>query len=130
MLTRTVLSLVCLASLSCASTTSPATSTSSTAPRSIIFLIADGAGAAHFTVAKMLRGDDFQTGRLPYTGMYRCDFFCDGSIPAAATTPDRKTGMFFSVIGPMPRAFATCSASDRETIVATIARRTAATPPM
>lgn len=69
MLTRTVLSILCLVSLSCVSATSPATSPAPRSPRSIIFLIADGAGTAHFTVARMLRGADFQTGRLPYTGL-------------------------------------------------------------
>jgi alkaline phosphatase len=32
-------------------------------------MIADGSGVAHFTVAKMIRGAQFQTGRLPYAGL-------------------------------------------------------------
>ena len=38
-------------------------------PKTIILLIADGAGAAHFTAGWMTRGADFHTFRLPYAGL-------------------------------------------------------------
>lgn len=85
MLTRPVLSIVCLVSLSCASATSPDTSISPSTPRSIIFLIADGAGTAHFTVARMLRGADFQTGRLPYTGVVATSPLDDSIVTDSAS---------------------------------------------
>jgi alkaline phosphatase len=37
-------------------------------PKNIILLIADGAGPAHYTVAKHLRGDQFRTGTMPVVG--------------------------------------------------------------
>ena len=50
MMTRSFLSLICIASLSCASATKPLTSPAPSTPRSIILMIADGSGVAHFTV--------------------------------------------------------------------------------
>ena len=67
MLSRTLLPSVLLAFFAC-TTATPTVAAASTKPRSIIFLIADGGGVAHFTVAKMIRGAQFQTGRFPYSG--------------------------------------------------------------
>src|SRR5688500_12538869 len=38
-------------------------------PKNIILLIADGAGPAHFTLAKIRRGADFNIGRMPVVGL-------------------------------------------------------------
>ena len=68
MMTRTACALVSFLFLSCA-TTAPPASDAPSLPRSIILLIADGAGSSHFTVGRMVRGEDFQIGRLPYSGL-------------------------------------------------------------
>jgi alkaline phosphatase len=68
MLSRTLLSSLLFAFFACTSATTPVAAAPSK-PRSIIFLIADGAGVAHFTVGKMVRGAQFQTGRFPYSGL-------------------------------------------------------------
>lgn len=39
------------------------------APRNVILLIADGGGTAHFTLAKLRRGADFNIGRMPVVGL-------------------------------------------------------------
>ena len=57
-------------------------------PKSIIFLIADGAGAAHFTVARMVRGNSFQVGRMTTTGLVATSPVVDSRVTdsAAAAT--------------------------------------------
>lgn len=82
-----VLFLLCAAALSCSSATAAPPSPPAR-PRSIILLIADGAGPAHFTVARQLRGPSFQTGRLPVTGMVSTSPLPDSQVTdsAAAAT--------------------------------------------
>src|SRR5215210_4521135 len=38
-------------------------------PKNIIFIVGDGTGPAHYTAAKILRGADFQIGRMPVVGL-------------------------------------------------------------
>jgi alkaline phosphatase len=38
-------------------------------PHGIVLIVGDGMGAAHFTLARMLRGDEFRIGRLPHVGL-------------------------------------------------------------
>lgn len=38
-------------------------------PRGIVLVVGDGMGAAHFTLARLLRGDRFEIGRLPEAGL-------------------------------------------------------------
>jgi alkaline phosphatase len=61
---------------------------SSEIPKSIILLIADGSGSAHFTTGRMLRGEKFQIGRLPSTGMVSTSPLPDSFVTdsAAAAT--------------------------------------------
>lgn len=68
---RISLFILCAAASGCATSASSAGAATEppARPKSIIFLIADGAGAAHFTVAQMIRGDSFQVGRMPTTGL-------------------------------------------------------------
>ena len=39
------------------------------APKNVILLIADGTGAAHYTVAKQVRGEQFRIGSMPVVGL-------------------------------------------------------------
>ncbi|HVG24001.1 MAG TPA: alkaline phosphatase [Thermoanaerobaculia bacterium] len=39
-------------------------------PKNIILLVADGAGPAHFTAAKNLRGENFRIGTMPVVGLH------------------------------------------------------------
>ena len=58
------------------------------APKNVILLIADGAGSAHFTAAKNLRGDAFRIGAMPVIGMHTtsCADRAVTDSAAAATT--------------------------------------------
>lgn len=54
----------------CAVTTAAQTSSKpAETPRNIIVFISDGAGPAHYTAAKNLRGADFNIGRMPVLGL-------------------------------------------------------------
>jgi alkaline phosphatase len=44
--------------------------TASQAPKNVILLVADGAGPAHFTVARSLRGESFRIGTMPVVGLH------------------------------------------------------------
>lgn len=66
---RSRLALLALAALSGASVPAVAAPQPVKVPRSIILIIGDGMGAAHFTAARILRASDFQTGRLPVVGL-------------------------------------------------------------
>lgn len=59
-----------LAVLSCASGTATAPQQEKS-PKSIILIIGDGMGPAQFTAARILRGSEFQSGRLPVSGLVR-----------------------------------------------------------
>lgn len=48
-----------------AATPEPATAT----PRGIVLIVGDGMGSAHFTLARLLRGNAYQIGRLPKVGL-------------------------------------------------------------
>jgi alkaline phosphatase len=38
-------------------------------PKNVILIVGDGTGPAHYTAAKILRGNDFQIGRMPVVGL-------------------------------------------------------------
>ncbi|HEX2139950.1 MAG TPA: alkaline phosphatase [Woeseiaceae bacterium] len=38
-------------------------------PRGIVLVVGDGMGSAHFKLARILRGDEYAIGQLPYTGL-------------------------------------------------------------
>ena len=59
-----------LAVLSCTSGTATAPQQAKS-PKSIILIIGDGMGPAQFTAAQILRGSEFQSGRLPVSGLVR-----------------------------------------------------------
>lgn len=45
------------------------TSAGDTAPRGIVLIVGDGMGSAHFTLARILRGNQYNIGQLPHTGL-------------------------------------------------------------
>jgi len=69
LMVRFCLALLTLTVLSCASGSVVAAPQPAKPPKSIILIIGDGMGAAHFTAARILCGLDFQSGRLPVTGL-------------------------------------------------------------
>ncbi|HUP45755.1 MAG TPA: alkaline phosphatase [Thermoanaerobaculia bacterium] len=79
-MTRTILALLCFLFCTFAG--------AAEAPRSILFLIADGAAISQFTVTRILRGAEFQTGRLPSTGLVATSPLPDSIVTdsAAAAT--------------------------------------------
>jgi alkaline phosphatase len=81
--------MLCAALAGCSSS-SPALSAAPqpARPKSIIFLIADGSGAAHFTVARMIRGESFHVGRMTTTGLVATSPVADSRVTdsAAAAT--------------------------------------------
>lgn len=95
MTVRAVLSLVSVVFLSCAGTgPAPSPSQSPTRPKSIILMIADGAGSSQFTAARMLRGAEFQTGRLPFTGLVATSPVADSIVAdSAASATAYATGV-------------------------------------
>jgi alkaline phosphatase len=89
MMTRTGAILSSFLFLSCATTPpAPVAVHDPSKPKSIILLIADGAGAAHFTVGRIKRGADFQIGRLATTGLVSTSPLVDSIVTdsAAAAT--------------------------------------------
>ena len=83
---RVLLFILCAAAFLACSATSNAAPPAR--PKSIIFLIADGAGSAHFTAARMLREKSFQIGRMPVTGLVATSPLEDSRVTdsAAAAT--------------------------------------------
>lgn len=70
LMVRTRLALLVLFLLSCSSSSSLiAAPQPGRMPKSIILIVGDGMGAAHFTAARILRGSEFQSGRMPVTGL-------------------------------------------------------------
>lgn len=63
------IALLSLTVLSCASGSVVAAPQPARSPKGIILIIGDGMGAAHFTAARILRGNEFQSGRLPVVGL-------------------------------------------------------------
>lgn len=84
---RILVVLASLLSLSCA-TVAPPVPQPAAAPKTIILLIADGAGSAHFTVGRLMRGPAFQIGRLTSTGLVAASPLEDSIVTdsAAAAT--------------------------------------------
>ena len=100
MLMRVVFSLFAYISLSCAGVTPTRTPPPPSRPTSIILMIADGAGPAHFTVARMLRGPQFQTGRLPFTGLVATSPVTDSIVTdSAAAATAYATGFTTTRLG-------------------------------
>lgn len=66
---RSRIALLTLTVFSCASGSVVAAPRPARAPKGIILIIGDGMGAAHFTAARILRGSEFQSGRLPVVGL-------------------------------------------------------------
>ena len=93
MIIRVACAVASLLFLSCASV-APAASEPARLPRSIILLIADGAGSSHFTVGRIVRGEDFQIGRLPYAGLVATGPLEDSIVPdSAAAATAYSTGV-------------------------------------
>lgn len=63
------------------------------APRGIILIIGDGMGAAHFTLARLLRGDDFEIGRLPEAGHVATASANERATDSAAAATAYATGV-------------------------------------
>lgn len=89
MISRSVVALAGFLFLSCATTpAAPPVVHDPSKPMSIILLIADGSGAAQFTVGRIKRGSDFQIGRLATTGLVATSPLIDSIVTdsAAAAT--------------------------------------------
>ena len=85
---RPLLFILCAGLAGCAASAPTQPDPSAPRPKSIIFLIADGSGAAHFTVAQMVRGTSFQIGRMTTTGLVATSPVADSRVTdsAAAAT--------------------------------------------
>lgn len=86
-MTSRFLAITVLIFLSCTSAV-PQAATPRLKPKSIILLIADGSGPAHFAAGWMTRKDDWQIFRLPYTGLVATSPLSDSIVTdsAAAAT--------------------------------------------
>ena len=61
-------------------------------PKNIILIVGDGTGTVHFQAAKILRGKDFQTGRLPVIGLVTTDAADSAVTDSAAAASALATG--------------------------------------
>lgn len=67
---RSTLPYLLLLLLACRMAVAPGPAgTTATRPKNIILLVGDGMGITHVTVARILRGEEFQMGRMPVTGI-------------------------------------------------------------
>lgn len=115
---------VLLASVSCFSTVSapqvPADASSAgrplppergATPKNVILFIGDGMGVSHVTLARLLRGGEFQMGRMPVTGLYTShsasSFVTDSAASATAIATGVKTTNRMVGVDPSGRAHAT-----------------------
>lgn len=64
-------------------------------PKNIILIIGDGMGASHVTLARLLRGSEFEMGRMPVTGLIMThsasSFVTDSAAAATAMATGVKT---------------------------------------
>lgn len=61
-------------------------------PKNVILFIGDGMGPAHFTVARLNRGPDFQIGRMPVVGLVATQSANDAVTDSAAAATAYATG--------------------------------------
>ena len=92
-------------------------------PHGIILIIGDGMGAAHFTLARLLRGDDYRIGTLPQTGLVATASANSRATDSAASATAYATGIKTNnrVLGMDP------SGRPHETVVEIAERRGLAT---
>lgn len=137
MMTRPFFSLISIAFLSCTTATKPLPSPAPAIPRSVILMIADGAGAAHFTAGRMVRGAAFQTGRLPYSGLVSTSPLEDSTVTdSAASATAFATGVRVSYTAlsmdragkKLPTALEAAEALDKSTGLVTTTNFWDATP--
>ena len=62
-------------------------------PHGIILIVGDGMGAAHFTLARLLRGDEYRIGRLPQTGLVATASANSRATDSAAAATAYATGI-------------------------------------
>lgn len=67
--------------------------TGNNVPRGIILIVGDGMGAAHFTMARSLRGDRYQIGRLPQVGLVATASANSRATDSAAAATAYATGI-------------------------------------
>ncbi|MEX2124697.1 MAG: alkaline phosphatase [Woeseia sp.] len=83
-----------LASAACiTNATSRSTFNANEVPQGIILIVGDGMGAAHFTLARILRGDDFQIGQLAQTGLVATASANSRATDSAAAATAYATGI-------------------------------------
>ena len=63
------------------------------APRGIVLIVGDGMGAAHFTLARMLRDGDYRIGELPNVGLVATDAADTAVTDSAAAATAYATGV-------------------------------------
>lgn len=77
-------------------------------PKNVILLVADGAGPAHFTAARNLRGNDFRIGTMPVTGFQTTQCadraVTDSAAGATALATGAKTNYEMVSLEPKTRA--------------------------
>lgn len=62
------------------------------APKNVILLVADGAGLAHWTAAKQIRGDQFRVGTMPVIGLVTTPCLDRAVTDSAAAASALATG--------------------------------------
>lgn len=62
-------------------------------PHGIVLVVGDGMGSAHFTLARVLRGDDYRIGELPRTGLVATDAVDALVTDSAAAATAYATGV-------------------------------------
>lgn len=73
-------------------------------PHGIVLVVGDGMGSAHFTLARILRGEDYQIGRLPHVGLVATDaadtLVTDSAAAATAYATGIRTNHGFLGVDP------------------------------
>jgi alkaline phosphatase len=94
LLSRIVFTAVMLAAAACkTSATAEPAPTNRDVPHGIVLVVGDGMGAAHFTLARLLRGDRYQIGRLPQVALVATSSASSRATDSAAAATAYATGI-------------------------------------
>ncbi|MCY1076424.1 alkaline phosphatase [Archangium lansingense] len=85
--------LLALLTLSCRSLPAAAPEARSATPKNIVLVVGDGMGPSHFAAARLLRGEDFQAGRFPVTGLVATRSASSRVTDSAAAATAMATGV-------------------------------------
>ncbi|MFE8596859.1 alkaline phosphatase [Archangium violaceum] len=88
-----LLILPALVALACRSLPAAVPEARSAIPKNIVLVVGDGMGPSHFAAARLLRGEDFEAGRFPVTGLVATRSASSRVTDSAAAATAMATGV-------------------------------------